>query len=103
MKYYLFIDESGDHGLKTIDESFPVFVLCGIVFSETDYLEFKNALIELKSTFWGEKKVIFHSRDIRKCDKEFQILLDPEIKSSFYNSLNKIISSAKPLIMLRSS
>ena len=94
MKYYLFIDESGDHGLKTIDESFPVFVLCGIVFSETDYLEFKNALIELKSTFWGEKKVIFHSRDIRKCDKEFQILLDPEIKSSFYNSLNKIISSA---------
>ncbi len=94
MKYYLFIDESGDHGLKTIDESFPVFVLCGIIFSETDYLDFKNKLINLKTTFWGDKKVIFHSRDIRKCDKEFQILLDSEIKSSFYKSLNNIISTS---------
>ena len=75
MKYYLFIDESGDHGLKTIDESFPVFVLCGIVFSETDYLEFKNALIELKSTFWGEKKVIFHCEKDSSLNNWFPVFL----------------------------
>ncbi len=42
MNYYLFLDESGDHGLKNIDPNFPVFVLCGIVISEPDY----NSLIE---------------------------------------------------------
>ncbi len=33
MRYYLFLDESGDHGLSKIDPSFPVFVLCGIIAS----------------------------------------------------------------------
>ncbi|MEX2589990.1 MAG: DUF3800 domain-containing protein, partial [Chitinophagales bacterium] len=34
MRYYLFLDESGDHGLKNIDSGFPVFVLCGVLISE---------------------------------------------------------------------
>ena len=25
--YIVYVDESGDHGLKTIDENYPVFVL----------------------------------------------------------------------------
>lgn len=93
MNYYLFLDESGDHGLKNIDPNFPVFVLCGIVISEPDY----NSLIErfrtVKQKFWGEKKVIFHSRDIRKCQKEFQNLFDLEIKRDFYEQLNSAIEN----------
>lgn len=37
IKYFLFIDESGDHGLKNIDPNFPVFVLSGCIFSKEDY------------------------------------------------------------------
>lgn len=36
--------------------------------------------------------MIFHSRDIRKCEKEFQKLFDLELKAKFYEELNKIIS-----------
>jgi hypothetical protein len=92
LKYHLFIDESGDHGLGNIDEDFPVFVLCGVILSEASYLKISAEIDQLKRMFWQEKKVIFHSRDIRKCDKEFQILLNLEIKKSFYDQLNKIIA-----------
>ncbi len=37
MKYYLFLDESGDHGLRRVDPSFPVFVLSGIICSDDSY------------------------------------------------------------------
>ncbi len=36
-KYYLFLDESGDHGLGNIDPTFPVFVLSGILISEENF------------------------------------------------------------------
>lgn len=32
-KYYLFIDECGDHNLAKYDPGFPVFTLCGILVS----------------------------------------------------------------------
>jgi hypothetical protein len=94
MKYYLFIDESGDHGLVNIDQSFPVFVLCGILLSEKSYIELDGLMNSIKEEFWDGKKVIFHSRDIRKCQKEFQILLDDTIKQRFYQLINFMITSS---------
>ena len=93
MKYFLFMDESGDHGLTTLNPDFPVFLLCGVLISETDYSVFLTQINLLKSSIWGEKIVILHSRDIRKCQKEFQVLFDLNLKESFYNQLNQIISS----------
>lgn len=94
MKYYLFIDESGDHGLQTIDESFPVFVLCGIIFSSKDHHSFVERAYKLKTDFWKGKGVILHSRDIRRCEKEFQILLNLELKAQFYEQLNSLIAES---------
>jgi hypothetical protein len=94
MKYYLFVDESGDHGLKSVDKDFPVFVLCGVIFSEDQYAIFNNRLNNLKKTLWNSKEVILHSRDIRKCDKEFQILFDLKKKEFFYNELNAMIAES---------
>jgi len=37
MKYYLFIDESGDHGLTNNDKNFPVFVLCTVLIPHESY------------------------------------------------------------------
>ena len=45
----------------------------------------------LKKTFWENKRVIFHSRDIRKCEKEFSVLFDLEKKKSFYEKVNTTI------------
>jgi len=94
MRFTLFLDESGDHGLTQIDPSFPVFILCGVLFKDEGYIEFRNSINGLKEKFWGNKKVIFHSRDIRKCDKEFQILLNQDIKANFYEGLNQIIKQS---------
>jgi hypothetical protein len=93
-KYILFIDESGDHGLKNIDPNFPVFVLSGCIFSEEEYVEFDRELNTLKTFIWNSQHVIFHSRDIRKCNNEFQVLFNLEKKELFYNKLNLIISNS---------
>lgn len=94
MDYFLFLDESGDHGLSKIDEQFPVFVLCGVLFSQPDYQVLLQKIKLLKQKYWPDKKVILHSRDIRKCQNEFSILLDVELKASFYSDLNAIIASS---------
>lgn len=91
MKYFLFIDESGDHGLINIDKNFPVFVLCGVLFSEESYSKLTSEMLSIKEQFWKGKKVIFHSRDIRKCEKEFQILFNQDLKRQFYSKINKMI------------
>jgi len=91
MNYYLFIDESGDHGLTKINSDFPVFLLCGVLIKEDDYETIRQAINSLKRSIWKDKDVIFHSRDIRKCEKEFQKLFDLELKKYFYDELNKII------------
>ncbi|RPI16510.1 MAG: DUF3800 domain-containing protein [Ignavibacteriae bacterium] len=91
MNYKLFIDESGDHGLTTINNEFPVFVLCGMLVE--DYEDLRLSINEIKEHFWHGKKVIFHSRDIRKCEKEFKILLDLGVKKEFFTKLDKFMST----------
>jgi hypothetical protein len=98
-KYYLFIDESGDHGLVTLDASFPVFLLCGLITSEENYIEIRDTINAIKKEFWQNKEVILHSRDIRKCEKEFQILFDLGIKQQFYAKLNMVIEQSKYRIL----
>lgn len=88
MKYFLFIDESGDHGLTTVNPDFPVFLLCGVFISEDNYSNLKSTFNIIKKGLWGNKDVLFHSRDIRKCEKEFALLFDMDKKRWFYDNLN---------------
>ena len=99
MLYHLFLDESGDHGLANIDANFPVFVLCGVIVSDQAYRQVDMEMVHLKKKFWGERKAILHSRDIRKCQKEFQILFDLEIKKEFYAAVNHLIASSEYAII----
>lgn len=99
MTYYLFIDESGDHGLAKLNAEFPVFLLCGILVQETDYTNIDTNIKALKKSIWEGKDVILHSRDIRKCEKEFQKLFDLDIKKQFYKSLNTVIAESNYTII----
>jgi len=94
-EYHFFMDETGDHGLTFIDENFPIFLLAGCLFEESEYQNIVNEINSLKQEFFSTTEVILHSRDIRKCDGSFQILFDLEIKKRFYEKLNKIISNSK--------
>lgn len=92
MKFCLYIDESGDHGLTQVNTEFPVFLLCGILMEEQHYPALRDSINEVKSELWGNKQVIFHSRDIRKHEKEFCVLFDLSVKEKFYNGINRIIA-----------
>lgn len=91
--HHFFLDETGDHGLSFIDENFPIFLLAGCLFENSEYIKITEQIKVLKQKFFKSVGVILHSRDIRKCEGAFQILFDLDLKKSFYEELNQIISS----------
>ena len=90
-KYYLFLDECGDQNLSNFDPFFPVFTLCGVIMSQKQLDVITEKVEALKQKFWGERKIILHSRDIRKCQNGFEIFFDLNIKQCFYESINQIL------------
>lgn len=91
-KYNLYIDECGDHNLATYDRQFPIFTLCGILVPMSNVNAFQRAIDEIKKEFWDTTDVILHSRDIRKCEKHFELLFDNNIKQRFYNRINEVLA-----------
>ncbi len=57
------------------------------------------SIVEMKRKYWGEKKVILHSRDIRKFEKGFEILFDPTIKKVFYEDVDAIMFDTDYMIV----
>lgn len=99
MKYYLFLDECGDQNLSNFNPDFLLFTLCGVIVSETDYATICERISALKSTLWHDKKIVLHSRDIRKCQKGFELLFDLEVKKYFYENINSILSECNYTIV----
>ena len=95
----IFIDESGDPSLSSISLSFPVFVLLGCLVEDSEYQNICNKIKDLKIEFFGTEHAILHSRDIRKCEGVFVKLFDLEVKSRFYERLNKILIESKYVII----
>jgi hypothetical protein len=98
MNYYLFIDETGDHGLTTLNPDFPLFLLCGTLLSNNAYEQLSDEFNSIKQKLWGNKSVIFHSRDIRKCEKEFVLLFDLDKKQWFYQSINNVVKNCEYVV-----
>lgn len=90
-KYYLYIDECGDQNLSNFEPTFPIFTLCGVLLREDKDVLIREQVNSMKNEFWGNKEVILHSRDIRKCQKGFEILFDLNVKRQFYECLNNIL------------
>lgn len=59
----LFLDESGHHGLKKINQEYPIFLLACCIFEEHYFKTiFTKKVEELKIKHFGNKKIILHSR-----------------------------------------
>lgn len=78
--------------MENFNPSFPVFTLCGVLVSNANKRKLEDEFNALKMEFWGNQNVIIHSRDIRRCKNEFINLLDPDIKTRFYERVNEILS-----------
>ena len=90
-KYYLFIDECGDHQLEKFNPSFPIFTLCGILVHQDKLEALEASVNSLKREFFNDETVIIHSRDIRKQEKAYSILQYPDIRKRFYDCINSIL------------
>jgi len=94
MSHFLFLDETGDHGLSFVDKNFPLFLLCGCIVEASSLKKIEDETNAFKQNFFHTPQVILHSRDIRKCEGSFQILFDLELKADFYKELNLLLNKA---------
>jgi len=92
--YIVYVDESGDHGLVSINPQNPVFVLTFCVFEKVSYRTVAVlAVQELKFEFWGHDGVVLHGHEIRKARGDFSILLNPEVRERFMARMNSLIAA----------
>lgn len=93
--YLVFVDESGDHGLDTIDPGYPVFVLAFCIVSKADYVgKIVPAIQHFKLKHFGHDSIVLHERDIRKDVGDFAFLKSKEKKMAFLDELTQIVADA---------
>lgn len=92
MAVTVYLDETGDHGLEKHDANYPAFAVV-LLACERDYYcdHIVPGFIRLKQDFCGHEGIILHSRDIRKWQKGFEFLADPETREEFYKRLNALM------------
>jgi Protein of unknown function (DUF3800) len=94
--YIIYADESGDHGLKSIDPQFPVFVLAFCVVRKSTYIDrIVPAFQRLKFEFWGHDGVVLHAHEIRKSEGDFRILLNANTRANFFDRINSVVNAAE--------
>ena len=90
--YIVYVDESGDHSLSSIDEGYPIFVLSFCVFDKQNYAQIVTpALRMLKFSTFGHDMVVFHEHDIRKRLGAFKLLSKLQ-REDFLEQLNSLIA-----------
>lgn len=91
-KYIVYVDESGDHSLQSIDENYPIFVLAFCVFHKRHYSEaIVPALEKFKFNHFGHDQIVLHEHEIRKEKGDFNIFRSRDEKLAFLSELTEII------------
>jgi len=92
--YIVYVDESGDHSLESINREYPLFVLSFCVFRKEVYVDtITPAVRKLKFDIFGHDMVILHEHDIRKKAGAFS-KLSKEPREAFMTALTDIMDSA---------
>ena len=91
--YIVYADESGDHGLISIDAEYPVFALTFCIIRKENYIDVVDpALQRFKFEFWGHDAVVLHEHEIRKEKGHFAFLMaDRKLRHLFMEKLNRIM------------
>lgn len=90
--YVVYVDESGDHSLASINPDFPVFVLALCVIHKRHYAEkIIPAVEKLKFNYFGHDSVVLHEHDIRKQKGAFAFLSHLPTRLEFIGRLSSIM------------
>ena len=92
----MFIDEMGDHDLKSPNEASQYLGLTGVIM-KLDYAdgEFTTALKKFKRDIFNSEAVVLHRREIIDRTGAFEILRDNQVRTAFDNGLTEIIRTSK--------
>lgn len=97
--FIVYVDESGDHGMQTVDPNYPLFVLAFCVFYTKHYSEkVVPALEKFKFTHFGHDIVILHEREIRKETGPFKFANEAE-KLGFIDGLSGIVDKSNFILI----
>jgi hypothetical protein len=98
--YVVYVDESGDHSLTSIDPDYPVFVLALCVFHKRHYSEKIIAAVEkLKFNYFGHDSVVLHEHEIRKQKGAFTFLSQRKVRDEFMAALSSIMDASNFILI----
>jgi hypothetical protein len=91
--YIIYVDESGEHGLKNIDINYPIFVLSFCCFRIEDYINKAVPQIKLKFNYFGHDKAILHERKVRKQGGAFKFLRkNRSLREEFLSDISNLVT-----------
>lgn len=98
-RYRLYLDESGDHVYKNLDDPNSRFMALVGVWAEQSvhYAEFEQRLRAFKESIFGDRapSVVFHRKDIVNKRGTFSILRHDDVSAKFDAGWLQIIAEAK--------
>jgi hypothetical protein len=97
--FVVYVDESGDHGMVSLDPKYPIFVLSFCVFYKRHYSEkVVPSLHKFKFNHFGHDLVVLHEHEIRKETGAFKFANRSE-KEGFISQLHEIIDASNFILI----
>ena len=98
--YVVYVDESGDHSLASVDREYPVFVLALCIFHKRHYAEkIIPAVEKLKFNYFGHDSVVLHENEIRKQKGAFAFLAQRAVRDEFMGQLTSIMDASNFILI----
>jgi hypothetical protein len=91
--FIIYVDESGDHGLVSINPEYPLFVLAFCLVAKEDYrAQVAPEMAGFKHCWFGHEAVILHAHEIRKEKGDFRFLFDRAVRERFLDDLTGLMA-----------
>jgi len=98
--YVVYVDESGDHSLSSIDPGYPVFVLALCIFHKRHYSEkIIPAVEKFKFNYFGHDSVVLHENEIRRQKGPFAFLSQRAVRADFMAQLSSIMEASNFILI----
>lgn len=98
--FVVYVDESGDHGMQTVDRNYPMFVLAFCIFHKRYYSErVVPALQKFKFNHFGHDLAVLHEHEIRKETGDFNFFRNRQHKNDFMGELTDIIEASNFILI----
>lgn len=89
--WVVFVDESGDHSLASIDEAYPIFALTFCLIHKDEYIDRLSPKVNrLKFDLFGHDHVVFHEAEIVRKKGKFS-KMGKEARDQLMTRLSEII------------